>query len=209
MPAYLIEIDVDGADDGPITYNSNFSFGGDTTTASTSAASTAVGLSQADSIFGGNGTAMPDTYLYSYTPSVDADNLQLGAGTLLNDDGDRATALTAGIATTHAVYATWPLTSNVSGGLTNFALTDSNDAVILSTSIDQNAGGDGSGHEWFLLGTFELDPSESYTLAQTTSANTFVSMRAAAVMFEAVPEPSTVVLLTLAAVGLAVGYRRR
>ena len=29
--AFLIEIDTDGADDGPITYSPNFSFGGDTT----------------------------------------------------------------------------------------------------------------------------------------------------------------------------------
>ena len=73
--AFLIQIDTDGLDDGVLTYNSHFTFGGDTTTASQSAPSTAYGLSAADSIFGGDGVAEPDTYVYRYNPTSDADNL--------------------------------------------------------------------------------------------------------------------------------------
>ena len=47
--------------------NANFSFGGDTTSASTSVASQAAGLIGANSIFGGNGSAN-DVYVFSYTP---------------------------------------------------------------------------------------------------------------------------------------------
>ena len=44
--AYVIEIDTDGADDGTVTYNPDFSFGGDTTLAYQSAASSAIGLTE-------------------------------------------------------------------------------------------------------------------------------------------------------------------
>ena len=54
---YIIEIDTDGADDGVLTYNADFSFGGDTTTASQSATATVFGATGGDSIFGGDGSA--------------------------------------------------------------------------------------------------------------------------------------------------------
>ena len=42
--AYLIEVDIDGLDDGNLLYSPDFAFGGDTTEAYQSVAATAVGL---------------------------------------------------------------------------------------------------------------------------------------------------------------------
>ena len=47
--------------DGPQSLHPNFSFGGDTTAASDSIASAAVGLVPHQSLFGGNGVNLPDT----------------------------------------------------------------------------------------------------------------------------------------------------
>lgn len=209
--AFLVEIDIDGLDDGVLIYNSNFAFGGDTTTASQSAAASAVGLTGGDSIFGGDGTTEPDTYRYFYTPGDDVDNLFPAAGTALNNDGDVASGLIGGDAGMYAVYATWPLTSNVSGGLTTFALSDDG-GELFSVDIDQNTvqdqEGDGAGNEWIYLGTGLLDPGTRYTLTQQAGSNTFVSMRASGVMFERVPEPTSALLVLLGAMALLRGGRR-
>ncbi len=201
--AFVVEIDTDGADDGVLTFSPNFGFGGDTTTASQSAASAAVGLTGGDSIFGGDGDAEPDTYLYTYDLDVDGDNLALTAGTALNDDGDTASGLTAGGSGPYNVYATWPFTENVSGGNTTFVLTDDMANELLNVSLDQN----GLGDEWVLLGSVNLDAARTYTLSQEAGSNSFVSMRSAAVMFDAVPEPASVALLGLG--GLVALARRR
>jgi len=193
---YLIEIDIDGADDGPITYNPHFSFGNDTTTASTSAASLAFGLSGADSIFGGDGVNFGDTYRYTYNPSVDLDNLVIPAGTDLGG-GVLASGLPSGGPGRYAVYATWPFTENV-GGLTTFTATTTGDSFVLE--LDQN----GKGHEWIKLGEINWT-SGDIVLSQVASVNSFVSMRAAGVLFEVVPEPTA---LTLGLLGL-LGFNLR
>jgi hypothetical protein len=201
--AYLLEIDTDGLDDGILTYNPNFSFGGDTTLASQSAASTAFGMTGGDSIFGGDGNLFPDTYLFTYAPDSEADNLVIPGGTDLGD-GNFASGKTGGSPDTYAIYATWPFTSNVSGGLTTFTATTSGDSF--NVSIDQNAGGAGSGHEWIKLGEIAYT-SGPITVTQESGANTFVSMRSAGVLFEVIPEPST---FALGALGLlALAARRR
>jgi hypothetical protein len=203
--AYLIEVDTDGADDGVLTYNSHFAFGGDTTTASQSATSTAYGLTGGDSIFGGDGVAELDTYVFTYDPSVDADNLAIPAGTDLGG-GILASGLTGGAPDRYSVFATWPITSNVSGGDTAFTVTTSGDSFTLD--FDQNGGGAGTGNEWIKLG--EIDwTSGPITLTQEAGANTFVSMRSSAVMFEVVPEPSTFALGALGLIGLAMWRFRR
>lgn len=201
--AYVLEVDTDGADDGVLTYHPNFSFGGDTTTASQSAPSTAVGLTGGDSIFGGDGVASPDTYLYTYTPGADGDNLTLPAGTPLNDDGDLASGLPSGSSGLYAVYATWPFTENVSGGPTTYSLSDGV-STLFSVDIDQN----GLGNEWVFLGESQLDAATTYTLSQEAGSNTFVSMRSSGVLFQRVPEPSTIVLVAVAGC-LALVARRK
>lgn len=203
--AYLIEIDTDGADDGVLTYNSHFAFGGDTTTASQSSPSAAYGLTGGDSIFGGDGVTEPDTYVFTYDPSVDADNLAIPAGTDLGG-GILASGLTGGAPDRYSVFATWPFSSNVSGGDTTFTVTTSGDSFIFS--FDQSGGGAGTGDEWIKLG--EIDwTSGAITLAQEAGANTFVSMRSSAVLFEVVPEPSTFALAALGLIGLATWRFRR
>jgi hypothetical protein len=203
--AFLIEVDVDGLDDGVLTFSPNFGFGGDTTTASQSSPSSAVGMSGGDSIFGGNGVNSPDTYLFSYTPGVDGDNLPLAAGTALNTTGSVATGLAAGGAGPYNVYATWPLSNNISGDPVTFTLSDGV-GDLFSVTLTTND----TGNEWFYLGTALLDPATTYTLSQEAGSNTFVSMRAAGVLFDAaVPEPTSLALASLVVCGVAVAARRR
>jgi hypothetical protein len=212
--SFIIDIDTDTLDDGPIAYHPNFSFGGDTTTASTSAKSTAVGLAQADSIFGGDGVNFPDTYQVTYEPGVDGDNINL-AGQALNDEGDLGSAIVAGGSGEYRIYATWPATNNVSGGLVTFTLTDGN-SNLFSVQINQNTAQgfinptDGllySGNEWIYVGTATLDAGTEYTLRQEAGSNTFVSMRAAGYLFDAVPEPASLGLMGMG--GLALLSRKR
>ena len=200
--AFLLEIDTDGSDDGVLTYNPNFSFGGDTTAATQSNASTAYGMTGGDSIFGGNGSTYLDTYVYTYTPSVDADNLFPSAGQDLGA-GNSASGLAGGGVGTYRVYATWPWTDNVSGGLTQYTISTAGAADVV-VDIDQN----NRGHEWFLIGDIVFsDLGSSITLTQVAGSNTYVSMRSAGVMFEMIPEPASLALLGLG--GLLLRSRRR
>ena len=218
--SFLIEpYDIDGTEP-PGTGSANFSLGGDTTAVSgPSTDSSAVGTTSTGSIFGGNGGALPDTYLYTYTPGIDGDNVSIPGGTALNDDGNFASGLTAGSSGTYNVYATWPHTTNVSGGDTLYELTDAG-GTLFSVLIDQNdditagapnpPGEDGNfkGNEWEFLGTVTLDANTTYTLSQSPSAsNSFVSMRADGVLFELVPEPTSALLALMGAAVLAA--RRR
>jgi len=189
--AFLLEVDTDGLDDGPITYHPNFSFGGDTTTASTSAASSAVFMSGADSIFGGDGVSEPDTYLYSYEPSTDADNVVTAGGVALNSVGDFTSGLTGGGAGTYRVFATWPFTENVGGDVTFTAETGSDSFV---NTLSQN----GQGDEWIYLGSVNIAAGEALRLKQEASINSFVSMRSAGIFVELAPEPTTLTLIGLA-----------
>ncbi|MCP5523463.1 MAG: hypothetical protein H7A46_18150 [Verrucomicrobiales bacterium] len=202
---YLIEIDTDAADDGILTYNSHFSFGGDTTAASQSSPSPAFGMTGGDSIFGGDAVSGPDTYIYTYDPGTDADNLVIPLGTDLGLDLV-ASGITGGAPGLYAVFTTWPSTANVTGGLTTFTVDTEGDTF--SVSLDQN----GKGSEWYKLGEIYWNGgSTPITVTQESGANTFVSMRAAGVLFEpvAVPEPSSFALGVLGALALGVGSRRR
>lgn len=174
--ARVIEVDVDGLDDGVLSYSPYFSFGGDTTVAYQSVKGAALGLSGGDSIYGGNGSN--DTYVFSYIPGAHADNLFLDPGTPLGN-GDYATGATGGGPGRYAVYATWPTTSNVAGGLTNYQVVTAGSGA--SFAVDQNS----VGNVWVKLG--EVDhTSGPITVTQTPTTNAGVSMRAAGVLFELV-----------------------
>ncbi len=214
--AFLIEIDTDGLDDGVLTLNPLFGFGGDTTSASQSSPSSAVGMNGGDSVFAGNGSAENDTYTATYSPDSMADNLALAPGTDLGN-GNFASGLVGGGPGTYAVYATWPFTDNVSGGPPTFNVTTAGDSS--SMLVDQNGfvpavpapgvvpGSPGLGNVWVLVGEVQYT-SGSIDLEQVAFSNSFVSMRAAGYLFEKVPEP-TAALLGLSGVALTLVRRRR
>lgn len=203
--AFVIQIDTDGRDDGILAFHPNFSFGTGTTSASQSSPSSAVGLAPADSIFGGNATTELDTYAFRYTPSTtagDVDNLSLTAGTPLNADGSVASGLPAGASGLYALYATWPTSTNVTGGPTTFRLP--HDGGLLNVQIDQN----NKGNAWIFLGNVQLTEGNRYDLNQIAGSNAFVSMRSSGVLFDRIPEPSATLLLGTA-IAATVGFRRR
>ncbi|MCC6493073.1 MAG: hypothetical protein IT424_08625 [Pirellulales bacterium] len=191
-----------------------FSFGGDTTSASTSIASAAVGLVGTHSIFGGNGANLPDTYVFSYTPGVDADNAPLAAGALLGSttgfpgQGNLTTGVSGGASGRYNVYFTCPETIGISGGPSTFTITQNGAPQIVVANLNSGGTGPdtdpgpafvgGANNAWLKLGTVLLAAGNTYTVTQAASVNSFVSQRAHAVMWEfagRVPEPASGVLL--------------
>ncbi|QDT70776.1 hypothetical protein MalM25_37320 [Planctomycetes bacterium MalM25] len=204
--------------DGP-----NFSFGGDTTSASASIASAAIGMPVHGSLFGGNGVADPDTYVLSYTPGVDADNFSPAAGDLLGSTTGFGTELasgTAGGATgTYAVYITAPSSTNVNAAGSTFTITGDGAPLVVGP-LDMNDGGTGAdldagpafvggaNNSWYKLGEIDLTAGVTYSVTMEAEVNSFVSQRLAGVMWEAqIPEPTSFALLALS--GLALAARRR
>ena len=179
--AYLIEIDTDGLDDGVLTFNPDFSFGGDTTIASPSSPSLAYGTSGADSIFGGDGVNNLDTYVFTYAPDSQADNLAIPANTNLGN-GNLATGETGGGPGLYNVYATWPYTENVSGGDTEYTVNTTGSGFTVQ--IDQNTRGD----EWILLGQVDYTSGDITVTQSPTVQNSFISQRAYGLLFEAVDD---------------------
>ena len=146
--------------------------------ASSSVAATAYGTTGGDSLFGGNGTISADTYVYYYTPGTNADNLPVPHGQSLGGH-HRGTGMETGTSGIYRVYALWPYTENVSGGDVTYTIVS--DFDVYEVTVDQN----GKGDEWFLLGDIEYIGG-SITVYQTAGSNTFISMRASALLFEQV-----------------------
>lgn len=224
--AFVAAVDLDPVD-GPQSLHPNFSFGGDTTAASDSTQSFAVGLPAHQSLFGGNGSLSGDTYVMSYTPGTDVDNFSPAAGSLLGSTTGFGTELATGIAGgasgTYSVYITVPASTNVNAAGSNFTITGNGVPVTLN-AVNLNDGGTGAdldpgpafvggaNNAWFLLGTVDLTAGVTYTMTQDANANSFVSQRLAGVMWEAqtvIPEPTSFALISLGGVAMLLVSRRR
>lgn len=197
--AFLVE-----AHDSGLAWE-NFDFGGDTFSASASIPSTAVGTTATNSIFGGDGSGFPDTYVFTYTPGSDDDNVTFVAGTVLGskDDspgtGELASGLMGGESGRYNVYITSPASVNVNGAPSTFTVTQEGDPIVLE--IDPNSGGTGDdtqitpekafvggmNNAWYLLTGAEYAAGESYTVTMEAGTNTFVSQRIHGVMWEYAP----------------------
>ena len=221
--AFVVAVDLDPAD-GPQSLNPNFSFGGDTTSASDSTASAAVGMPPHQSLFGGNGVTLGDTYIASYTPGVDADNFSPTAGSLLGSTTGFGTETASGIAGgtsgTYKVYVTVPASTNVNPAGSDFTVTGDGAPVVLN-AVNLNDGGTGAdldagpafvggaNNAWYLLGEVQLTAGNTYSVIQAAKANTFVSQRLAGVMWEKqIPEPTSLIVLGIGSV-LGLTLRRR
>jgi len=187
--------------------NANFSFGGDTTSAGASIPSGAIGVTASNSIFGGNGSAFGDTYIYSYTPGTDADNRDssdIPAGTDLGN-GDLATGLVGGGSGLYNVYITWPASTNVNAAGSRITVTsDGADIVLDPVNINTGGTGDpGGNNAWLLVGAgVSLTAGNTYTVTQEANYNSYVSQRSHGVLWEAIPEPMSLSLLGVGALFL-------
>ncbi|QDS98259.1 PEP-CTERM sorting domain-containing protein [Adhaeretor mobilis] len=223
--AFTAAVDLDPeAGTTPGSLNPNFSYGGDTTSASESGQSFAVGLPEHDSLFGGDGVAAPDTYVMSYTPGTDADNFFPAAGSLLGSTTgfgtETASGQVGGGSGTYNVYITAPESLNVNAAGSRVTVTGDG-APVITPMVNFNSGGTGAdldsgpafvggvNNAWLLVGTVDLTAGNTYTVSVEANVNSFVSQRLAGVMWElAVPEPTSLLLFCLGGCALAVTRRR-
>jgi hypothetical protein len=219
--AFIAAVDLDPVD-GPQSLHPNFSFGGDTTAASDSTASAAVGLGVHQSIFGGNGSLL-DTYIMSYTLGTDADNYFPTVGSLLGSTTGFGTELASGIAgggsALYNVYITGPDSTSTMDGSTVTITGDG--APVVVAGLDLSNGGTGAdldvlgpafvggfNNAWYKVGTVSLTAGSTYTLTMESNGTGFVSQRLAGVMWEAIPEPSSIAMIGLVS-GCGLFIRRR
>lgn len=222
--AFIIE-----ASDAPTYGAGHFTYtgaGGTTASFSTTSAGNLPATTDAVSTFftlrhayGGNGTA--DQYTFTYTPSVDANNITFAAGTLYNSLGANpdlvSSGLAGGAAGIYNVYQIHPANPGVTAGNSTIYDVLVNGSLAITQTINQNlvdlASGKGVGR-WELIGSVSLlNATDTVQVAMTPTPNAagFVSMRASGIMFEYVapiPEPGSVVLLCLGAMAFC-GRRRR
>jgi hypothetical protein len=191
----------------------------------TAAPSTAAGLTGNQSAFGNpaNSTG-PDLYTFSYTPGTDADNTVFTIGDALGThrlepantlvaDTQTSTGLVGGITGTYKVYITWPNSGNVST-TGSIVTVNGDDGPIVLNPVNQNgdpafpatftAVGEAGKNKWLNIGTVDLTAGSTYTVTMQANTASFTSQRVHGVMWELqpIPEPTSLGLLGLGAVGL-------
>ena len=196
---------------------SNFSSIG---TPSFSTKGTAPGLLATNSAYGGTAVDPDkDTYIFSYTPGTDADNWTVPQYQYFGN-GLYTTNLEGGQTGYYNVYITWPASTNVSS-LCDITITnDGTDIVWNGINMNDNQtiwiaelwgpfpGGTilyGGNNKWLKIADqVLLTAGQNYNVTQAAHDNTFISMRSAGVMWEfvAVPEPATLLLLSVGALAL-------
>lgn len=180
--------------------NANFSGVG-----KASISSTAIGLTATNSIFSGTGASGSTAdFVFSYTPGVDMDNTTLAAGTDLGN-GDLASGLTGGLTGRYNVYITWPASTNVNVAGCKITVTNDGADVVLDP-VNMNTDGTGTpggNNGWYKIAdNIQLTAGVTYTITQHANAWTWTSMRSAGVMWEQVPEPTTLLLLGAGALAI-------
>jgi hypothetical protein len=154
------------------------------------AVSDAIGCKGTRSAYGGD--TIPDIYTFSFTPGEDASNYSIPAGTDVGNDVAGNDVCVSGFpgggSGLYNVYVSWPYSTNISGGLTHISITSENEEIQVSVNQDgdSSTATPGSG-EWVLVAkSVLLSAGTAYTVKMRPTEDTFVSMRAQAVMWEPV-----------------------
>lgn len=210
--ARIVQVDTDGSNSGTaLTLNPRVTFGNGMTGGYTvSIHASAAGLANGNSIAGGN-APVKDQYIFSYIPGTDADNYSPAPGTALGN-GNTASGLPGGDSGMYNVYACWPNTSNISDAgatPTNYIATSDTTNAVADLNQDERSNGALVGGVWALIGTVDITAGNTYTVTQTAPNTLFVSMRAEAVMWEAIPEPTSAMMSLFGGALLVSGRRIR
>jgi hypothetical protein len=204
--AFIVQPDVDGvANTGTlnqthISFNPKLSFpnaSGPTNVGVAVAAPGLVGVQPGNTIFGGN-SATVDRYQWTYKPGTDADNAAFTTGQALGA-GNLATGLTGGGSGLYRVYAAWLQSANISdnGAVpTNYIATGDGPSAIANYNQDEDTNGAVVGNVWQLIGLVNLTAGNTYTVTQAAPNSSFVSMRAAGVMWELVTPANVAPVVT-------------
>lgn len=188
--AFMVEAHSSGMANGNFSYN----WDGAISASSTPTPSEAYGVTATNSVFGGGAVApVMDTYTFSFTPGIDADNLPIPADTDMGNE-NLSSGLVGNGTGYYNVYITWPATTNADPAGCRITITSDGSDIVIDP-INVNNGGTGSpgaNNGWYLIASdINLTAGNTYTVTQEANNNSYVSMRSHGVMWEAVSEPMT------------------